>query len=290
MNAFPLTNTIPAHEEIERPSSIGETMFIRHWKPEGEVRGSAVLAHGLFEHSGRYHHVAERFTRRGYQVWAPDHYGHGRSAGPRGHIQHPNHFIDDLKLVVELATLETGRKPILLGHSMGGAIGALYAVRHQETLRALALSSPALRIHAADFVIAIGRIASSILPAVPIPSGLSQPATHNATWEAWKSRDALQHNRLTLRTARFIVDAGEEARAKARTLSIPVLLLVAGDDTYVDKRGAREFFAQLPAGIGELHEYAGFYHEIFNEVERKTPLGDLDAWLEKLDEDSRHGR
>jgi len=258
-------------------------MFIRHWKPEDETCGSAVLAHGIFEHSGRYHHVAERFIRRGYQVWALDHYGHGRSAGPRGYIQHANHFIDDLKRVIEIATQETGHKPILLGHSMGGAISALYAVRHQDTLRALVLSSPALRTHASGFIIAIGRIASAILPAATMPSGLSEPATHNAAWEAWKARDELSHNRLTLRLARFIVDAGEEARAKAQALRIPVLLLVAGDDTYVDKRGAHEFFAQLPPGIGELHEYAGFYHEIFNEVEREKPFGNLERWLDKLE-------
>ncbi|MCS6848967.1 MAG: alpha/beta hydrolase [Anaerolineae bacterium] len=286
MNTFPLTNTPPACEEMQRPSSVGEKMFIRHWKPEGEVRGSAVLAHGIFEHSGRYHHVAERFTRRGYRVWALDHYGHGRSAGPRGYIQHLNHFIDDLRLVVELATQETGHKPVLLGHSMGGAISALYAVRYQETLRALVLSSPALRIHAPGFVIAIGRIVSNIIPAAPIPSGLSQPATHNAAWEAWKARDELQHSRLTVRTARFIVDAGEEARAKAHMLRIPVLLLVAGDDTYVDKRGAHEFFANLPPGVGELYEYAGFYHEIFNEVEREKSFSDLEACLSRINHQS----
>lgn len=286
MNTFPLTNTLPACEEMQRASSVGEKMFIRHWQPEGEARSSAVLAHGIFEHSGRYHHVAERFTRRGYHVWALDHYGHGHSAGPRGYIQHLNHFIDDLKLVVELATQETGHKPVLLGHSMGGAISALYAVRHQETLRALVLSSPALRVHAPSFVIAIGRIASNIVPATPMPSGLSAPATHNAAWEAWKAQDELQHSRLTIRTARFIVDAGEEARAKAHTLRIPVLLLVAGDDTYVDKRGAHEFFANLPPGVGELHEYAGFYHEIFNEVEREQPFSDLEAWLSRINHQS----
>lgn len=258
-------------------------MFILHWRPEGPTRGSAVLAHGLFEHGGRYHHVAERFTRRGYHVWAADHYGHGRSAGPRGHIQHPNHFVDDLKLVVELATSETGHKPILVGHSMGGVIAALYAIRHQETLRALVLSSPALRIHASTFIITVGRIASALLPAMVIPSGLSQPATHNAAWEAWKKQDALGHSRLTLRTARFIVEAGEEARIKAHTLRIPLLLLVAGEDTFVDKRGAHEFFARLRSGNGEMHEYDGFYHEIFNEVERDKPFGDLEGWLSKIE-------
>jgi alpha-beta hydrolase superfamily lysophospholipase len=282
MIPYPLTNSAPPCEEMEHRSSTGERMFIRHWRPEAETRGAAVLCHGIFEHSGRYHHVAERFTRRGYQVWAPDHYGHGRSAGERGSLRHGDHFVDDLKVVVALATNETGHKPILLGHSMGGAIAALYAVRHQETLRALVLSSPALRTHASGLLIAVGRIVSNLAPNATMPSGLNQPATHNAAWEAWKEQDELKHSRVTFRTARFIVDAGDEARAKAGALRIPVLLLVAGDDTYVDKRGAREFFAQLPAGLGELHEYEGFYHEVLNEVEREKPFGDLEAWLVKI--------
>jgi len=234
MIPYPLTDCAPPCDEMEQPSSTGEHMFIRHWRPAGETRGAAVLAHGIFEHSGRYHHVAERFTRRGYQVWAPDHYGHGRSAGGRGQLRHGNHFVDDLKIVIALATSATGHKPILLGHSMGGAIAALYAVRHQETLRALVLSAPALRVHASPLLIAVGRIASNLAPDATMPSGLNQPATHNAAWEAWKAQDELRHNRLTLRTARFIVDAGAQAQAGAGALHIPVLLMLAGKDTYVD--------------------------------------------------------
>ncbi len=283
MTDYPLLSPLPPCTEQALISSTGEKMFVRCWEASGVAHGSAVLSHGIFEHSGRYHHVAERFTRRGYRTWALDHHGHGQSDGPRGQIRHPNHFIDDLRRVIELATQETGHKPILLGHSMGGAIAALYAVRHQETLRALVLSSPALRTHASPVVITLGRWVSAITPDLTLPAGLSQPATHNAAWEAWKERDPLKHDRLTFRLARFIVDAGEEARAKASSLRIPVLMLVAGADTYVDKRGAHEFFARLPAGLGEFHEYDAFYHEVLNESEREQPLSDLTNWLEKLE-------
>ena len=81
---------------------------------------------------------------------------------------------------------------------------------------------------------------------------------------------------------RFIVDAGEEARKRAPELNLPVAMFIAGDDTYVDKRGAQEFFARLKPGIGEYHEYAGFFHEVFNEIEQDKPLCDLEAWLEKI--------
>jgi alpha-beta hydrolase superfamily lysophospholipase len=268
--------------EITLKSSIGEDMHVRMWRPEGEAQHAAVLSHGVFEHSGRYHHVAERFTKHGYAVWALDHYGHGQSGGPRGDLAHPNLFVDDLKLLIGRVTEEMKVKPLLLGHSMGGAIAALYAVRHQNTLRALALSSPALKAHASRLLIAISRMLAYAAPTMSAPAGLSQPATHNPEWETFKQGDTLAHSRLTLRLARFIVDAGDEARAKASTLTIPVGMFIAGEDTYVDKRGSQEFFSKLKPGIGEYHEYDGFYHEVFNELDRDRPLGDLEAWLTKL--------
>lgn len=274
--------------ETTLTSSVGEKMFVRRWAPDGAPATgaparSAVLSHGVFEHSGRYPHVAERFVRHGYAVWALDHVGHGQSGGPRGDIQYPDHIIDDVFQVVALATRETGVKPVLLGHSMGGAIAALYAVRHQDTLRALALSSPALKSHASGLLIALGRMTAAVLPTLQAPGGLDQPATHNAEWEAMKAKDPLAHSRLTLRLARFVVDAGDEARARAGELDLPVGMFVAGEDTYVDKLGAQEFFRSLRPDIGEYHEYAGYYHEVFNEVGRDKPLADLEAWLDKID-------
>jgi alpha-beta hydrolase superfamily lysophospholipase len=269
--------------ETTLKSSIGEEMLVRRWQPEGEARHAAVLSHGVFEHCGRYNHVAARFLKHGYAVWALDHFGHGKSAGPRGDINHPDHFIDDLKLLVKRVTDETGFKPVLLGHSMGGAIAALYGVRHQDTLRALGLSSPALKALASPALIAVSRVISYAMPTMEAPAGLSQPATQNPEWEAWKAQDTLAHHRMTLRLGRFIVDAGEEARRCAPVLNIPVAMFVAGEDTYVDKRGAQEFFQRLKPGIGEYHEYAGFFHEVFNEKEQDKPLGDLEAWLDKLE-------
>jgi alpha-beta hydrolase superfamily lysophospholipase len=273
---------MPTHTEITLKSSIGEDMHVRMWRPDGGAHGAAVLSHGVFEHSGRYHHVAGRFTRHGYAVWALDHYGHGQSGGARGDLPQPGLFVDDLKLLIGRVTDEAKTKPVLLGHSMGGAIAALYAVRHQETLRALALSSPALKAHAPALLIAISRMLAFAAPTMQAPAGLSQPATHNPEWETFKEGDDLKHSTMTMRLARFIVDAGDEARTKASTLNLPVGMFVAGEDTYVDKRGAQEFYAKLKPGIGEYHEYGGYYHEVFNELEREKPLGDLEAWLTKL--------
>jgi alpha-beta hydrolase superfamily lysophospholipase len=271
------------HTETTLTSSTGEKMFVRRWQPEVTPTGAAVLSHGVFEHSGRYHHVAERFLKHGYAVWALDHYGHGQSDGRRGDIRHANHFIDDLKLLISNVTSKSGRKPVLLGHSMGGAIAALYAVRFQDTLRALALSSPALKAHASPALIAFGKIAGALLPTAQAPAGLSQPATRNPDWEKWKEGDALKHGSMSLRLAKFIVEAGEEAIERAQQLNLPVAMFVSGEDTYVDKQGSQLFFSRLKPGIGEYHEYPGFLHEVFNELDQERPLSDLEAWIGKVD-------
>lgn len=284
MQPFPLLDALPPCEERWLTSSVGTKLFVRHWLPRNGARGPVVLVHGIYEHSGRYHHIAERFTRHGFDVWAADHYGHGRSEGARGHILNDNHYLDDLALVIAEAQQGSAEKPIVFGHSMGGAIAALYAVRNPTALRALILSAPALGVHASALTIALGRLACLLAPAAPLPpsSGLRRPATHDAVWEAWKHADPLKHSTMTLRTARFIVDAGEEVRAKAETLRVPVLILLAEVDTYVDNRGARAFFAKLPPGMNELHEYPGFYHEVCSEVKREKPLSEIEAWLQRI--------
>lgn len=284
MLSFPLLDSLPPCEEHWITSSVGTKLFVRHWLPRGDARNTVVLVHGIYEHGGRYHHIAERFTRHGFDVWMADHYGHGRSEGKRGHILNDDHYLDDLALVITHAQRGSAEKPILFGHSMGGAIAALYAVRNPTMLRALILSAPALSVRASSLMIALGRLACLFAPSAPLPppSGLRLPATHNAAWEAWKQADPLKHDVMTLRTARFVVDAGAEARAKASTLAIPVLMLLAEVDTYVDNRGAREFFAKLPPGMSELHEYPGFYHEVCSEVEREKPLSEIEAWLRRI--------
>ncbi|MCS6773956.1 MAG: lysophospholipase [Thermoflexales bacterium] len=280
---YPLLSELPPCEETTLASPISGSLFLRHWPAQGAKRGCAVLAHGIFEHTGRYHHIAQHFTALGFDVWAADHFGHGRSPGLRGHILRDDHYVADLGLVVEHAWRQSGAAPVLLGHSMGGAIAARYAVDNQDKLRGLILSAPALMVHASPLYIRVGKVISRLIPAQPMPpnSGLSKPATHNEDWEAWKRNDPYKHDVLRFGTARFVVEAGEYARARAHTLRLPVLILLAEIDTYVNNQGARLFFQALPPGSNELHEYPGLFHEVLSEIGREKPFGEIEAWMRR---------
>jgi alpha-beta hydrolase superfamily lysophospholipase len=266
-------------------------LHVREWPVRAGVarRGTILLVHGLGEHSGRYAALAERLVALGLAVRAYDHGGHGESPGPRGGVAHPDAMLDDLRTVFgELD--EEGRRagdpgaPFLLGHSLGGAVAARAATGGWVAPRGLVLSSPALRTHPLGRLEAVLlAVARRIAPDLAVPNRLpADRLSHDPAQVAAYRSDPLVHDRITARLYDFLADAGAAARRDAGRFGVPTLLVVAGADRVVDARGAHEFAAALPDGVGTLHAYPGLYHELFNEREpdRTRVLDDVCAWLE----------
>src|SRR3954452_16320920 len=96
------------------PGVLGE-LFWRAWLPDADATGVVLVSHGLGEHSGRYAELAEALTTDGWAVYAPDHAGHGLSAGRRVDGG-PANWVPDLDLVRRhAAARHPGRPVILLG-------------------------------------------------------------------------------------------------------------------------------------------------------------------------------
>src|SRR5438270_291626 len=142
------------------------------WRPSGEPRAVVVIVHGIGERAGRYGHVAARLNAAGFAAYALDHRGHGRSSGPRGLIDRMDNAVEDVDSLVSLAaTRHAGRPLHLLGHSMGGAIAITYALRHQERLRGLLLSSAAASLGSAR---SSTRLEAKALAAVAPTAGIME--------------------------------------------------------------------------------------------------------------------
>ena len=109
------------------------------WLPDGEPRAVVVLAHGASEHAGRYEHVAARLVGEGYAVYAIEHRGHGRSAGPRALIDRVDNAVADLDSLVSARRRRAAR-------GAGVPAGAQHGRRDRGELRAGAPGSP----HRAD--------------------------------------------------------------------------------------------------------------------------------------------
>jgi alpha-beta hydrolase superfamily lysophospholipase len=245
--------------------------------PVPSPRGTVVLVHGLGEHSGRYPHVIQALNRASFSVVAYDQRGHGRSPGKRGALPSDNALLDDLAQIFDAA-----RANILLGHSMGGAVAARFVADAVRPVDFLILSSPALRrtLGLVDRLkLAAG---SAIAPNTAVSNGLdATKISHDpAVVSAYKT-DPLNHDRITPRLARFILDSGAIVRAKAREWRVPTLLMWAGDDHLVDPRGSRELAWNAPEGVITAKEFPGLYHEIFNENDPHV-FDTMLSWLERV--------
>jgi alpha-beta hydrolase superfamily lysophospholipase len=262
----------------------GQALFLRDW-PNPSAREAVLIVHGLGEHSGRYEQLAQWFLARGYAVRSYDQRGHGHTPGPHAALRHRDDLLQDLAHVYQDYAQRFGRPPLLLGHSMGGAVALRTVLDGRIEPPLLILSSPALRTNEAPWLRKLASVLSRIAPNLPLRNGLPlQGLSHDAqVIEAYRN-DPLCSGRVTPRMADFIFRAGASSIADAWRLRVPTLLLVAGSDQLVDPSGSRDFAAGAWATKQLTSRFFDtLYHELFNETEtgRHQVLAQLGEWLRR---------
>jgi alpha-beta hydrolase superfamily lysophospholipase len=242
------------------------------WEDAG-ARYVALLAHGLGEHARRYDHIAAALVADGAAPYAPDHYGHGRSAGERALVEDIEAYVEDLHLVAERARSEhPGLPVVLIGHSFGGMIATRYAQRHQRELTALVLSAPLLGGNPA-FEALLGM---DPIPDVPIdPAALSRDP---AVGEAYASDELVYHGPLHRETLETLF-AAVETIAEGPRLELPTLWLHGDADPLVPYDITRAAIERLRTPQLSEKVYPGAMHEIFNETNKNEVIADALAFI-----------
>jgi alpha-beta hydrolase superfamily lysophospholipase len=267
----------------------GLKLHLLRWPAAGTARGTVQIVHGLGEHIGRYGAVAAQLNAAGWHVVGHDHRGHGRSEGARGAIADSHCLLSDLAAVMD--RLRTPGVHVLLGHSLGGLIASRFVAEAlaprpalwSRAVDGLVLSSPALDPGMSAAQKMLLTLLGTLAPGLALGNGLDP---------AWVSRDLdvvrdyvadpLNHDRITPRLARFIVDGGELVRSRAALWRTPTLLLWAGADRCVAPAGSAAFAATAPPDVLTGHGFPGLFHEIFNEPERALVLSHLLRWLARF--------
>lgn len=262
----------------------GTDIYWQSWIPD-TIRAVCIICHGLGEHSGRYEHVALKLGDEDIASFALDHRGHGKSKGRRGHVNSFGDYVSDvdsLRCRVEERFEDIPK--FLIGHSMGGLIAANYAIVHGNGLSGLVLSSAALRVDvdASPVKLALGKVFSRLLPWITMSNELDpKMISHDEKVVELYENDPLVHDRVSARWFTEFMAAMDTAHEGARQISFPVLVMQSGEDALVAPRGAGEFFDRLAVEDKTLKHWEGFYHEMFNEVEREKPLSFMIDWIEE---------
>lgn len=270
------------------------------WPAPGKAIGVVQIAHGMGEHSLRYAGFANFLGNAGFDVYANDHRGHGRTA-PKPHLLGDFGAAGWDGLVGDMAQLTRharkaapGLPLVLLGHSMGSFAAQQYILEHSALIAGVILSGSA----------SLDRLLASNAS----PEDSEKPADLTAlnrdfeparTPFDWLSRD-------TAEVDKYIADPlcgfGVNARARAsmaaggaRTIApaeiarirkdLPIYI-VAGDKDPVNHH--LEWLRPLgeryrAAGIRSVAEkfYTDGRHEMLNETNRIEVMNDILSWLRR---------
>lgn len=272
---------LPRREE--QRSFDGTRLVVWHWPSEGEkVRGSLFICHGLGEHGRRYDHVAAAAAERGWDVWYWDHRGHGLSEGTRGHVLRFRDYVEDLK-ILRSTRVPDGQTAVLLGHSMGGLIAALYLLTYPGDFKRAVLSAPALGINTKVPVLKAlaGRVLSRLAPSLTLANEIdSRLICSDAEIVQKYVEDPLVHDRVSARWFTEFLETIETVQAKAAELSVPTSIWCGAEDGIASPASCAVFRNKAQVE-GAYYPLPGLYHEILNEKGWRQLTGDMLNWLEQ---------
>ncbi|MGV9793757.1 alpha/beta hydrolase [Gordonia sp. NPDC003422] len=260
----------------------GELIQYDLYRPDGDARGTLVIAHGLAEHGARYTHVVDRLVAAGFVVAVPDHVGHGRSGGKRLRVRGFADFTDDLDTVIDQVTTPDA-PTFLLGHSMGGAIALDYALDHQDKLDGLVLSGAAVvpGDDLAPAAIKVAKILGRVAPWMPTTALDSASISKDrAVVAAYDADPLVPRGRIPAGLAGALLSTMQTFPDRLPSLHLPLLVLHGSADALTAPAGSEMVDRLAGSADKKLVIYDGLYHEIFNEPEQDIVIGDVVEWLE----------
>lgn len=263
----------------------GLTLFTQRWTPDASPRAAVVLVHGYAEHSGRYAHVAAHLNEHGIAVYTYDQRGFGRSEGRRAYVESFDYLLDDLDRVLAhtRGRLDADVPLFLMGHSMGGAVCALYVIEYRPDLAGLILSSPAVEVNPdlAPLLRKVARLLGWIAPTLPTVRTPDGAISRDPAVVEQAANDPLNyHGRVLARTGAEMLRASQRIQNAMHTIRLPLLIFHGTADRLTDPSASTRFYRAAPSSDKTLNRYEGLYHETLNEPEREKVLNDLVGWIE----------
>ena len=268
-------------------TSDGVDLPLYRWPTAAPMRATVALLHGLAEHAGRYAALAARLNAAGIELVAIDLRGHGHAPGKRTYVKRFDDYLLDAQALLDAAA-QSCAPLFLMGHSMGGAVAALYAIERLAAsgrrLNGLILSSPALAPgrDVPRWMLKLSQVISRLYPSFPamkIDAALLsrlQPVVN-----ANRNDPLVHHGAIPARTGAELLLAMARIERGRAGLRVPLLVYHGTADKLTEPEGSREFgqHAGSPDKTLTLHE--GSYHETMNDIDRDRVIGALIEWVEK---------
>ncbi|MGF1534555.1 MAG: alpha/beta hydrolase [Bernardetiaceae bacterium] len=249
------------------------------------------IAHGMFEHGGRFKETMQALANQGFLCRAYDQRGHGRSEGKRGDTPSYTQLLSDIERFFDLGYQAHPDLPhFLLGHSMGGALVINFALRKRPPIQGIIASAPWLRLAFAPeaWKIHLGKLIAQIFPAFAQRTNMELSIlTRDPVEIAAYTQDPLMHNQIT---ARFFIEAsraGDWAMARAGNLRVPIYLYHGTTDYVTSLEASQNFAAATPQHLIDFEPLEGAYHDLFHDLDREAIIEKTARWMEQQLQNSK---
>ena len=275
----------------------GTAIYYRYWltKPLTDIKSvdddspkkQVILLHRGHEHSGRLSELGEGFARSGYQVFAWDARGNGRSGGIKDHADSVTELERDLNDFVNLVIEQTGiglADTIIVASSIGAVLAAAWVHDYAPTIRGMILGTPALSIRLyIPFAIPALKIARKFGLMSRVSSYVkAQVLTHDKDAQAGYNADPLISGSIS---SDLLIDThatGQRLLDDAGAITAPTFILCAGKDYVVDKQAERQFYEALSSNNKRWQLYPDSFHAIFHETNKADIFNDCIEFAESL--------
>jgi alpha-beta hydrolase superfamily lysophospholipase len=262
----------------------GAKLPYRLYPAAGPPRAVVLALHGYTDSRDGWKMLAGVLNAQGITVYAPDQSSFGATPN-RGHWPGTDVLVSEARaMAVQLRAQYPATRLVLMGESMGGAIGLLLgAAADPPPVDGYVLSAPAVwggRTNPLAYRLAL-RAAAAVAPG----KRLTGNAAHVRASDNIPALIAFGQDPLTIRAPRVdnlagLVDLMGAAQAACGRFNKPALILYGGHDELVPKNAMRACWNALPpAAPVTLAFYPPDYHLIERDLERAVPDADIVSYV-----------
>lgn len=258
---------------------INGLLFLVKRDEVSEPKGTVIITHGIAEHSGRYGEITAFLNEHGYNVVRYDLRGHGQSQGKRGKLKSFHQMIDDLHgLVINERKLSAG-KLFLFGHSMGGLIVDMYAVKYGDVDGIISCAAPSYFVKDTTPLRFIGyKWLGSVKRKTNFADGR---LSRNKDVEIAYEQDPLNLRYYYVSLAGNLMISGVRyLNKRIRDFQQPVLIIHGGSDKIVPPEFSKRLYDLVAVEDKKIIVYDDSYHEILNDLDKEKVMNDIVSWLD----------
>lgn len=272
------------HVELELESWDGALLFYRHWPAHGTRRGAVVLLHRGHEHSGRIAHLVDELDMPGFDFFAWDARGNGRSPGERGDAPGFPALVRDLDAFAAWIGEHHGiavEDVAVVAQSVGAVIAATWVHDYAPRLRALVLASPAFSVKLyIPFALPSLKLLHRLRGNFFVNSYVKPRfLTHDPERIRSYREDPLITRPISVRVLLGLYETSNRVVEDANAITVPTQLLVSGSDFVVRRAPQDRFFERLGSLVKERHLLPGFYHDTLGEQGRAQAVEKVATFL-----------